>query len=171
VGEPAHRGRAAHPVRRRQGERHRPQQRATGHRRILRTEDDHRLQGQGARLSRALPPEIDDDDFCYLTTRGRVTGRPHEIEIWFARHDATLYLLAGGGARSDWVRNLRADPNARVRIGDGTYDARGRLIDDPAEEQLARDLVFAKYQARYGGDLTDWRGYALPVALDVELTS
>ena len=25
-----------------------------------------------------------DDDFCYLTTRGRVTGAPHEIEIWFA---------------------------------------------------------------------------------------
>jgi hypothetical protein len=22
-----------------------------------------------------------DDDFCYLTTRGRVSGRPHEIEI------------------------------------------------------------------------------------------
>ena len=25
-----------------------------------------------------------DDDFCYLTTTGRVTGEPHEIEIWFA---------------------------------------------------------------------------------------
>jgi hypothetical protein len=22
-----------------------------------------------------------DDDFCYLTTRGRVSGRQHEIEI------------------------------------------------------------------------------------------
>ena len=25
-----------------------------------------------------------DEDFCYLTTTGRVTGRPHEIEIWFS---------------------------------------------------------------------------------------
>jgi hypothetical protein len=58
-----------------------------------------------------------------------------------------------------------------VRVREVTYAARGRVIDDPVEEQLARDLVFAKYQPRFGGDLTDWRGYALPVALDVELAS
>ena len=51
-----------------------------------------------------------EDDFCYLTTRGRVTGEPHEIEIWFAIHGDTLYLLAGAGDRSDWVRNLRGRP-------------------------------------------------------------
>ena len=51
------------------------------------------------------------DDFCHLTTRGRVSGRPHEIEIWFALDDGTLYLLSGGGERSDWVRNLRTEPS------------------------------------------------------------
>ena len=41
------------------------------------------------------------EDFCYLTTTGRVTGRPHEIEIWFALDGATLYMLSGGRGRSD----------------------------------------------------------------------
>ena len=27
------------------------------------------------------------DDSCYLTPKGRRTGRPHEIEIWFAVDD------------------------------------------------------------------------------------
>jgi hypothetical protein len=25
--------------------------------------------------------------FCYLTTAGRVSGRPHSVEIWFALQD------------------------------------------------------------------------------------
>jgi hypothetical protein len=62
-----------------------------------------------------------DDDFCYLTTRGRVTGHPHEIEIWFAlgpaSDGATLYLMSGGDDRSDWVRNLLAEHAVTVRIG------------------------------------------------------
>ena len=34
---------------------------------------------------------LGDADVCYLTTTGRITGRPHEIEIWFAVREATLY--------------------------------------------------------------------------------
>jgi deazaflavin-dependent oxidoreductase (nitroreductase family) len=58
-----------------------------------------------------------DQEFCYLTTTGRRTGRPHEIEIWFVLLDGTVYLMAGGGDRADWVRNLRADPEVRLRMG------------------------------------------------------
>jgi hypothetical protein len=36
-----------------------------------------------------------DDEYCYLTTTGRRTGRPHRIEIWFGQRDRTFYLLAG----------------------------------------------------------------------------
>ena len=56
-----------------------------------------------------------EDDYCYLTTTGRVTGEPHEIEIWFAADGDTLFMLAGAGDRSDWVRNLRAQPAVTVR--------------------------------------------------------
>jgi deazaflavin-dependent oxidoreductase (nitroreductase family) len=108
------------------------------------------------------------DDFCYLTTTGRSSGRPHEIEIWYAADGDTLYLLSGGGDRSDWVRNLRADPVVTVRVGDTTHRATARVIDDPVEDRRARTLVFEKYQPRYAGDLEHWREASLPVAVDLE---
>jgi deazaflavin-dependent oxidoreductase (nitroreductase family) len=110
-----------------------------------------------------------DDNFCYLTTRGRVTGRPHEIEIWYARDGDTLYLLAGGGDRSDWVRNLRAEPAVTVRLGGVTSAARARVVEgETTEDGRARQLVFDKYQGRSGGDLRHWRVTALPVAVEIQ---
>jgi deazaflavin-dependent oxidoreductase (nitroreductase family) len=109
------------------------------------------------------------DDYCYLTTRGRVTGADHEIEIWYVREGDVVYLLAGAGERSDWVRNLQASAAARVRIDDVTYDARGRVVTAADEDAHARAVVFEKYQPRNGGDLQGWREAALPVALDLDV--
>jgi deazaflavin-dependent oxidoreductase (nitroreductase family) len=111
--------------------------------------------------------DVSDDDFCYLTTRGRVSGRPHEIEIWFARDGATLYLLSGGGDRSDWVRNLRVDASVTVRLRDNMYPATARVVGTGDESERGRGLVFDKYQPRYDGSLERWRRESLLVALDV----
>jgi deazaflavin-dependent oxidoreductase (nitroreductase family) len=116
-----------------------------------------------------------NDDYCYLTTRGRRTGADHEIEIWYVREtrsDATagrdtLYLLAGAGEQSDWVRNLQVDPSVRVRIDDVTHEGHGRVVSDPTEDRHARTVVFEKYQPRNDGELVTWRGRALPVAIDL----
>ena len=108
-----------------------------------------------------------DDDFCYLTTRGRRTGRLHEIEIWFALAGRTLYLLSGGGDRSDWVRNLRAEPAVTLRLRDTTYEATARVVDHGEESERGRLLVYEKYQPRYSGSLERWRRESLLVAIDV----
>ena len=55
------------------------------------------------------------EDYCYLTTTGRLTGNPHEIDIWFGVQNSSIYLMAGNH-RSDWVKNLLKDPNVTVRI-------------------------------------------------------
>jgi deazaflavin-dependent oxidoreductase (nitroreductase family) len=108
-------------------------------------------------------------DYLYLTTTGRVSGTPHRIEIWFALSGSTAYLLSGGGDRSDWVRNLRAAPNVRVRIGDRDLSATARIVEPGTDEDAtARRMVFDKYARGDSGDLTDWRASALPVALDLE---
>jgi deazaflavin-dependent oxidoreductase (nitroreductase family) len=109
------------------------------------------------------------DDYCYLTTRGRVTGDDHEIEIWYAREDVEVYVLAGAGEQSDWVRNLQVEPAVRLRIDDVTYAARGRVVTDPDEDRHARTVVFEKYQPRNDGELVTWRERALPVAIDLDL--
>jgi deazaflavin-dependent oxidoreductase (nitroreductase family) len=112
-----------------------------------------------------------DEEFCYLTTTGRVSGRPHTIEIWFARQGDRLYLLSGGGGRSDWVRNLQRRAAVTVRIGDRhglQVPARARVLDPGTpEDGLARRLLYEKYRAGYGGDLTRWRDRSLPIALDL----
>jgi deazaflavin-dependent oxidoreductase (nitroreductase family) len=110
-----------------------------------------------------------EDDFCYLCTRGRRTGRDHEIEIWFAVDGGTLYLLSGGGERADWVRNLRADPRVTVRVRDRTRPGRAHAVAARTDEdERARRLVYEKYEPRYGGDLTGWRARALAVAIDLD---
>ena len=109
--------------------------------------------------------------FCYLTTTGRVSGRPHTIEIWFALEGRTLYLLSGGGDRSDWVRNLQTRPEVTVRVGrrDALARAgRARVVAPGSDEDaLARRLVTDKYQPGYGDDLSGWRRSSLPVAVDL----
>jgi len=103
-----------------------------------------------------------------LTTMGRVSGRPHTIEIWFARHGSTLYMLSGGGTRSDWVRNLTRSPVVRIHVGADEYAGTARIVTDPQEDRLARDAVHDKYVARFVGDLTSWRETALPIAVDLD---
>jgi deazaflavin-dependent oxidoreductase (nitroreductase family) len=113
-----------------------------------------------------MAPE--DPQFCYVTTRGRVTGDPHEIEIWFARElgATTIYLLSGGGDRSDWVRNIRADGAVTVWIGEETFDGTGRVVGAASEEDaLARKLLAEKYG--HTQDLTRWLRESLPVAIDL----
>lgn len=107
----------------------------------------------------------EDEPFCYVTTTGRVTGRPHTIEIWFAARGATIYLLSGGGDRADWVRNLLRRPRVGVRVGELRADATARVVTDVEEDRLARDLVHDKYAS--GSELRRWRDAALPVAIDL----
>ncbi len=104
-------------------------------------------------------------DFCYLTTTGRVTGTPHRIEIWFAVHDDTVYLMAGDRDRSDWVRNLIAIPEVVLEIGGRERTSTARVVaPDTEEDALARRLLLAKYGSG-GTDLASWGRTALPVAI------
>jgi deazaflavin-dependent oxidoreductase (nitroreductase family) len=108
-----------------------------------------------------------DLDFCYLTTTGRVTGRPHTIEIWFALNGQTLYMLSGGRTNADWVKNLLRTPEVTVRIQTTHFAGRGRVVEDAEEDALARRIVVAKYQPRDSDDLSEWGRTALPVAVDL----
>ena len=117
---------------------------------------------------RQLVTQLADQDFCYLTTTGRVTGRPHEIEIWFGAHDNTIYLLSGGGQNSDWVRNLLKNPAVTVRLGKYTFHGIARLVQVGEEEQAARYRVAEKYhELEADNTLDEWARTALVVAIDL----
>lgn len=112
-----------------------------------------------------------DEEYAYLTTRGRRTGRPHTIEIWFVTVGTTVWVVAGGGTSSDWVANLLAEPAVTVRIGDRTFAGRARTDPgDAGETAVARRLLAARYQGwEEGQPLSDWATSGLAVAVDLDL--
>ncbi len=108
--------------------------------------------------------------YAYLTTIGRKSGRPHRIEIWFAVHDGRMYMLSGGRDRSDWVRNLRANPHVTVELGGQQHPGVARILQqDEAEDQLARRLLVEKY--RRGNEIDDWGRNSLPIVVEFEEVS
>jgi deazaflavin-dependent oxidoreductase (nitroreductase family) len=114
----------------------------------------------------ADPRSLAGEDFCYLTTVGRVSGTPHEIEIWFAIENNSLYMLSGGRDRSDWVKNLRRNPEVTVRLAGEYFEGYARLVESEEEDELARSLLVEKYEHN-PGSLANWRRTALPIAVDL----
>lgn len=111
--------------------------------------------------------DVADEPYAYLTTTGRVTGRPHEIEIWFATDGTSAWLLADSRDDADWVRNLRRDPAVTLRIADHSVAAQARVVAEGTDEDArARDALWRKY-GQHRDDLTTWRDSALPVAIDL----
>jgi len=96
--------------------------------------------------------------FLYLTTTGRRTGLPREIEIWFVERNGRFYILAEHGHKAHWVQNILANPRVHVRIGDTQWDAVARVLDP---EQDADDYSNARLLAR---EKYDW-GEGLPVEI------
>jgi deazaflavin-dependent oxidoreductase (nitroreductase family) len=112
--------------------------------------------------------DLAGEDYCYLTTTGRVTGNPHEIEIWFGTGESSIYLLSGGGRDSDWVKNLIKNPSVTVRIAKTVFAGTARLVTDPEEETTARYMLAEKYQEwEEGRTLSEWARTALVVGIEL----
>ncbi|MHB8730286.1 MAG: nitroreductase family deazaflavin-dependent oxidoreductase [bacterium] len=92
--------------------------------------------------------DVRDLPYLYLTTAGRKTGLPREIEIWFIVHAGAFYIFAEGFHRADWVKNIARNPRVRVRVGERTLDATAEALDqarDAAEWDTVQNFARAKY--------------------------
>ena len=86
--------------------------------------------------------------YLYLTTTGRVTSQPREIEIWFTEHGGHFYLVAERES-ANWVRNIQSQPQVKVRVGDAEFNASARVVYNGREPQLGA-TVKALFDAKYG---------------------
>jgi deazaflavin-dependent oxidoreductase (nitroreductase family) len=87
--------------------------------------------------------------YLYLTTTGRRTGQPREIEIWFTVRNGRYYLVAEHRERAQWVQNVIAEPRVGWRVGDARLRGRARVVD-PAAEATLTGAVQALSVAKYG---------------------
>lgn len=111
--------------------------------------------------------QLAKEEFGYLTTVGRVSGREHTIEIWFALEGNTIYLLSGGRDKADWVKNIRKQPKVGFRMGEQHFQGQARELEAGQEDSLARQIVVAKYQPIHNEDLTNWGQTSLTMAIDI----
>jgi deazaflavin-dependent oxidoreductase (nitroreductase family) len=102
--------------------------------------------------------DLADRQVLHLTTIGRRTGLPREIEIWFVVCCERFYLFAETGEAAGWVKNIRRNPKVTVRIEDRQIDATARVLDRHADRRLW-DQVAAIADRKYG-----W-GDGLPVEI------
>lgn len=103
---------------------------------------------------------------CRLTVRGRKSGQPRSVTIWYVLADGRLFLT-GGPETPQWCRNLRANPDVTARVCGTELRGRARIVDDPAaateiRERFTRKYLLARLSRLFGG-------YTRSVAVEVEL--
>ena len=94
------------------------------------------------------PTEPSHLEYLYLTTVGRVTGKPREIEIWFVESEGKLYVLAEHFHRAQWVKNIERNPRVHVRVGDRKFEAAAHVLDEHRDRETwltAQRLAREKY--------------------------
>ncbi|MDJ0869440.1 MAG: nitroreductase family deazaflavin-dependent oxidoreductase [Myxococcota bacterium] len=80
--------------------------------------------------------------FLLLTHRGRHSGEPRYAVLEVVRHDPetdTCIVAAGFGERSQWYRNLLADPRAALQLAGRRFDVEARVLAPDAAERELRD--------------------------------
>jgi deazaflavin-dependent oxidoreductase (nitroreductase family) len=109
-------------------------------------------------MTRSRIADLAEQQVLHLTTTGRRTSLPREIEIWFVVCGERFYLFAETREAALWVKNIRRNPRVTVRIADRQIGATARVLDRDGDRQLW-DRVTAIAHCKYG-----W-GDGLPVEI------
>jgi deazaflavin-dependent oxidoreductase (nitroreductase family) len=64
-----------------------------------------------------------------LTTRGRRSGRPRRVEIWWF-HVEGRFIITGTPGRRDWLANIHADESVVIHVNGEDLPARAVPVDD-----------------------------------------
>ncbi|MFQ5999049.1 MAG: nitroreductase family deazaflavin-dependent oxidoreductase [Candidatus Bathyarchaeia archaeon] len=112
-----------------------------------------------------LSEKAKNSKVLYLTTKGRRTGKPHTVEIWFAYENGVLYLSHEGN-HTDWMRNLVKNNEVTLKIANEQLIGKARILTDATQKNQAKKALYFKY---YGpasdAVLEDW--FELSVLLEV----
>jgi deazaflavin-dependent oxidoreductase (nitroreductase family) len=80
-----------------------------------------------------------------IETHGRRSQRRVAAAVGFVEEPDGALLVAAGEPEADWARNLEADPDCVLTMGDRTWHAVAEVLDRAAAAVVVRDLIL-----RYG---------------------
>lgn len=83
--------------------------------------------------------------FLLLEHQGRRTSKVRRAVLEIIRHDPTVgvyYVVSGFGERSDWFRNIKANPDVNIRVGNKPYSVIAVILD--RERASAEILDYAE---------------------------
>ena len=105
-----------------------------------------------------------------LTTRGRKSGTPRTVKIWFVvAGPRSIFVQHATSAPAQWYRNLLSDPAVQIDFGDGPIAARATPLTDPQQIHAVLRAVRRKYLLAW---LIQWLGRkAAPLAAEIVLDS
>ncbi len=99
------------------------------------------------RLMPDAPPalaELDRAKTVVLTHRGRKSGKPYNVTIWFMVDGDHLNLSTMNMARQ-WVQNVQANPHVSLRIGGVVLEGEVSLVTEAADMTRVVALMKKKY--------------------------
>jgi len=68
-----------------------------------------------------------------LTTTGRVTGKPRVTPLQYEKIGEEIYVGAARGLKSDWVKNILADPHVKIQVKSRQFHGVAEVIANPSE--------------------------------------
>lgn len=98
--------------------------------------------------------------FMAFTHLGRTTGRRHQtvaLVLRYERATGEAVICAGWGPRTDWYRNVRAEPAVEVQLGGETFTPHQRcLTNDEAFDVVAQFRREHPYRTRLISAILGW---------------
>lgn len=88
----------------------------------------------------ALRRRLAPGNFALLETTGRLSNRPRRTPVGGCLDGTTFWLVSEHGRRSDYVKNLIADPRVRVKAKGHWYPGRATLLPDDDGHRRRRQL-------------------------------
>lgn len=100
--------------------------------------------------------EVADEKYIHLTTKGRKTGKPHTVELWFAVAGKKVYL-SHEGAYTDYMKNILKDNRVEFKIGKPRFKGSARIVKSGEAFELGKHALYLKYYGKADEDtINDW---------------
>ncbi len=100
-----------------------------------------------------------------LTHRGRKSGKPYDVTIWFLVDDATVYLVTMNKERQ-WTKNVQVRSDVRLKIASDTFAGGVSVVS--AAEEMAKVVSLIKKKYWFVRPFLRFRGPDAAFRVDIE---